>query len=73
MSDIEATLKKLLTTEDISELRIIQQIKNNESRQAALKNFFIQPARFDIIKEYIDPVWLAYEIFINKAPRRYEF
>jgi len=72
-NNIEAKLKELLSKEDIESLRKIQLIKDSESRQSELKKFFIEPGRFEVISPFMDPVWLAYEIFINKTTRRYEF
>lgn len=72
-NNIEILLTKLFSPEELDELRNIQLISDSEKRQAALKNFFITPARFEVVKPHMDPVWLSYEIFINKAPGVYEF
>jgi uncharacterized protein YjbK len=72
-NNIEAKLKELLSKEEIESLRKLQLIKDSETRQSEIKKFFIEPSRFELIKPFIDPVWLAYEIFINKTAKRYEF
>lgn len=72
-NNIEILLTRILSAEEINELKQIQLISESEQRQTELKKFFIEPRRFELVKPHMDPVWLSYEIFINKGPGVYEF
>ena len=64
-------LKSHLTQAEYDELKSINNLLNLEDRQFKLKAFFHNPIRFDRIRVYYDPSWIAYDIFING--KKYEF
>jgi hypothetical protein len=58
-------LNELLSDSDRNELIILCKLPKNEDKLKKLKSFFLQEHIFNSIKEQIDPMFLAYEIYLT--------
>jgi hypothetical protein len=57
-------LKELLSSDDHNTLIVLSKLPKNEDKLKKLKRFFLQSHIFDVIKDQIDPMFLAYEIYL---------
>ena len=72
MPTIIDTLSSILTPEEMSDLRFMNNSKKSETKQLALRAFFLQSHIFEKISAAgYEPTRLAFEIFING--KEYEF
>jgi|LakMenEpi03Aug12_release.lakeMendotaPanAssembly.Ray.scaffolds.fasta_scaffold3802953_1 hypothetical protein len=58
-------LKELLSDDDHSALIALTKLPKNEDKLKKLKSFFLQSHIFNVIKDQIDPMFLAYEIYLT--------
>ena len=57
-------LKELLSSDDHNTLIVLSKLPKNEDKLKKLKSFFLQSHSFNAIKDQIDPMFLAYEIYL---------
>jgi hypothetical protein len=58
-------LNKILSVDDHNKLIVLSKLPKNEDKLKKLKVFFLQEHIFNSIKEQIDPMFLAYEIYLT--------
>ena len=58
-------LKEFLSDDDHNKLITLSKLPKNEDKLKKLKVFFLQYHIFNSIKEQIDPMFLAYEIYLT--------
>jgi hypothetical protein len=56
-------LKDILTQAELSELKQLTKLPKNEYKLRQLKQFFLQETVFESLKNQIDPMYIAYEIY----------
>lgn len=72
MTTLLDMLSTILSEEEMSDLRFMNNSKKNETKQLALRAFFLQSHIFEKVKAAgYEPTRLAFEIFING--KEYEF
>ena len=58
-------LNEILSVDDHNKLITLSKLPKNEDKLKKLKSFFLQDHIFNVIKEQIDPMFLAYEIYLT--------
>ena len=58
-------LNEILSVDDHNKLIVLSKLPKNEDKLKKLKRFFLQEHIFNSIKEQIDPMFLAYEIYLT--------
>jgi hypothetical protein len=72
MTTLLDMLSTILSEEEMSDLRFIHNSKKSETKQLALRAFFLQSHIFEKVQAAgYEPTRLAFEIFING--KEYEF
>jgi hypothetical protein len=72
MTTLLDMLSTILSEEEMSDLRFMHNSKKSETKQLALRAFFLQSHIFEKVKAAgYEPTRLAFEIFING--KEYEF
>jgi hypothetical protein len=56
-------LNDILTQSEMSELKQLITLPKNEYKLRQLKQFFLQENVFESLKDQIDPMYIAYEIY----------
>ena len=56
-------LKEILSTSELDELKQIIKLPKNESKLTQLKQFFLRENIFNSLKDEIDPMYIAFELY----------
>ena len=56
-------LKDILTTSELNELKQLTKLPKTESKLKQLKQFFLRENIFNSLKNEIDPMYIAFEIY----------